>query len=757
VLWVSLQLAACSLQLGLQTPAWAAGQQPVQETSTTAVPAALVIDDFDKGEVSGAASQRPNAVGGYQGTWSQRPSYTILRKSAAIRRGDRGRSLSIEYSSEGGLCGWYSVLNGIDATPYNCLTFWVRGEQGGEKFDIGLTDERMRELEIDPVYVGAITDVLPGGVTTAWRQVKVPLGRVACDIDVSQLGSLVFWFRHGGQSRVYIEDVALVFDAELARSEQERAPRADRDPKHPCGMWVWKLDPIGNQRQRRQLLDFCERVAVERIYLFLAEMKEAEDPEYARQAGEFLAEASSRGVQVEALTGEPTWAFTSQHEEALEWIGDLLAFNQHRPTEQRFAGVQLDVEPYLTDEWNRDRKSVEEQWVELMRKCRQLIDESGPSFRLGVTVPVFFADEPVEIRRAIVGAADYLALMDYFDTERRILEGFYKHLPVAKEVGTQIVIGVETQDLVQMKQGRPENTFFDDGWKKMERVLARVVEDVGDEAAFLGLAIHHEGSYRYLTPERNVPLKTNRPPVAQLYQLAAVRRDGTPVVVDGDAGEWTAVAPTCRLDTDPYVVYGREQWRGPQDTSMTVRAAWDASMLYLLFDVRDDVVWQEKQRADMWAGDHLEVWLDVDLFGDYTEAVNSQDDIQFGFSPGNFGTIPPEVFVWTPEINPASVSSVQIGARRTAEGYVVEVGIPWRELLRWTVPIEWKEEAEGWGQHPLRVPDRPLRRPVPGWVLGISADLSDTDDVAAPQKCFLSSSVDRAWGDPTTFGALELK
>ena len=70
---------------------------------------------------------------------------------------------------------------------------------------------------------------------------------------------------------------------------------------------------------------------------------------------------------------------------------------------------------------------------------------------------------------------------------------------------------------------------------------------------------------------------------------------------------------------------------------------WDAGNLYLAFDITDDVLVQEKTGGDMWEGDHVEFWLDADLLGDYTEMVNSGDDFQFGFSPGNFRNLKPEV------------------------------------------------------------------------------------------------------------------
>jgi hypothetical protein len=210
------------------------------------------------------------------------------------------------------------------------------------------------------------------------------------------------------------------------------------------------------------------------------------------------------------------------------------------------------------------------------------------------------------------------------------------------------------------------------------------------------------------------------------------------------------------LNSRPQAVFGREQWGGPPDVSMEVFTAWDEAALYVLFRVTDDVVWQERQGDDLWAGDHIEMWLDVDLEGDYTEAVNSQDDIQFGFSPGNFGALPPEVHVWTPAIERTELAAVQVAARKTDAGYTLEVAIPWGDLLRWGTRPEWTGQAAGWGPY-LLAPVRPPLVPKAGFAMGISVELSDTDDPAAPQKCMLSLSLDRAWGDPTTFGVLELK
>ena len=179
----------------------------------------LLVDNFEKGESSGVFYERRNSIGGYQGTWAKRPSYSVITKLRDEKDPRRGRYLSIEYKKEAGWAGWYSLLNGADISNYNALTFWVKGAKGGEKFDIGLTDARMQELQIDAVYAGPVDLFLSMGVTTEWQKVKVPLSRVEAQIDLKKMGSVVFWFKYGGEGKIYVDDVGFEFDKDVKEKE----------------------------------------------------------------------------------------------------------------------------------------------------------------------------------------------------------------------------------------------------------------------------------------------------------------------------------------------------------------------------------------------------------------------------------------------------------------------------------------------------------------------------------------------------------
>lgn len=732
---------------------------PVSETMPP--PPSLLVDDFEVGQTQGMFAERKNRLDAFQGTWARRPSYTIITKVPDSRPGRQGRTLRLEYAKVGGWCGWYTLLNQSDITPFNALTFWVKGEQGGERFDIGLADARMQALEIDAVYVGSIKAFLPQGVTDEWQLVKVPLASLRSELDLTRMGSLVFWFRYEGRGAIQVDDVQFVQDPEVTRLQEYNRPRAAKDRAAPRALWLWKLDPVTALQVRDDLFAFCEQTGVTRLYLYLGETPVTDaSPVYQDQLGAFLIAAHRRGIAVDALTGNPLWAKPAHHRVLLDWIQGFLEFNARRPAQARMDGVHLDVEPYLLAEWEQDKGLLKQQYVELLQRCRQTLAAARqPGFQLGVAIPLFY-DREGEFERQILGAVDYVALMDYFDSAVDITEKATPHIALAAQQGKPVIVGVETQDLVQLGQGKRRNTFHEEGWEDMEQQLDRVKRALRGQAGFGGVAIHAYESYRLLQRGRNVPTR-ERP--AAPYRIPATRRTQE-LLLDGRLDEWQGLPPTV-VNTKGLVVYGAGAWRGPDDLSVAFWGQWDEEALYVAAEVRDDVVYQERRKGEMWEGDHVELWLDMDLYGDYNEAMNSSDDFQVGLSPGNFQGLPPEAFIWVPSVAPGSERRIVIGAQRTAHGYTLEARLP-AELLLQTMdrrvgvePIQPAmvqqaavNRANGLQQTVLK--DHRLRA---GFTLGIMVDTSDTDHPNQPQKCLISTSADRTWGDPTTFGILELQ
>ena len=199
----------------------------------------LVIDTFDVGKTEGVYSNRKTTVGSYHGTYAKPPSSSKMTKSKQHRRGNQGYGLVVEWSQSSGWCGYYTLLKDgdnkpVDVSAYTSLSFWIKGEQGGESFDIGFTDKRMVERELDAYVAGPLENFIAAPLSTNWTQVKVPLTLVEAHVDLTEMGSLVFNFREEGKGRIYVEDVEFIFDPNFAKKKATNLAAAEKKGRIPA-------------------------------------------------------------------------------------------------------------------------------------------------------------------------------------------------------------------------------------------------------------------------------------------------------------------------------------------------------------------------------------------------------------------------------------------------------------------------------------------------------------------------------------------
>lgn len=116
------------------------------------------------------------------------------------------QSIKIMYNKRDrkSFCGAYIILL-ADISSYKTVTFFIKGQKGGESFEIGMNDVISNKRE-DAVYVGAINRYLPNGVTRDWQQVKIPLSDFYGP-DISRVYSLVFHFNDVSQGTFWIDEI----------------------------------------------------------------------------------------------------------------------------------------------------------------------------------------------------------------------------------------------------------------------------------------------------------------------------------------------------------------------------------------------------------------------------------------------------------------------------------------------------------------------------------------------------------------------
>ena len=162
-----------------------------------------------------------------------------------------------------------------------------------------------------------------------------------------------------------------------------------------------------------------------------------------------------------------------------------------------------------------------------------------------------------------------------------------------------------------------------------------------------------------------------------LYSARAM----TPIVIDGDLGEWPAT-DTLRLNVEqPHSPLHHGILSGAEDMDIFVVTAWDDSLFYFGARVYDDVHQTEGIEAHKaFQVDGLAPYFDLDhdeddtgIFweGDHHFWITAESEHKTGtlwWGPGNA-----EGYLYTQDIDP--VPGLEHAVRLTDDGYVMEVSI----------------------------------------------------------------------------------
>ncbi|WP_442509933.1 hypothetical protein SH528x_001537 [Novipirellula sp. SH528] len=371
----------------------------------------LIADRFDQ--------PVQNRLDGYRSTFQRSPSFASAIRVPDPRRGDSGYSMRVKATkSKAGFCGYWIHFFDMhalkptyfDAQAYTHLSFWVRGERGGETFNIRLSDENWIAKE-DSELLGPVDQFLDGGVTQTWQEVIVPLR--STNIDCSHFAGLTLEFSTVGEFTVHLEDVAFKSDLDqMVPANAASKPQSELlQPTAPSrALWLWSTkDLLGSTQRWRELFDFCQAHDLGQIWLQLPYKVERPEPSRVsvtapeespsdrltvlmkQELRSFIAEAHSRNIRIHALDGAPEHCLTQNHDIPLGVVDAVLHFNHQAKELERFDGVHFDNEPYLLLGWHSPsrREQILRQYLELNAECQRRIRE-GSNMQFGVDIPFWW-------------------------------------------------------------------------------------------------------------------------------------------------------------------------------------------------------------------------------------------------------------------------------------------------------------------------------------------------------------------------------
>lgn len=254
-----------------------------------------------------------------------------------------------------------------------------------------------------------------------------------------------------------------------------------------------------------------------------------EAPEKVRA---FVSWAHSRGYKVHATIAGGTilpymGAYSRYHEIAVRTMEDVINYNLSAAPDERFDGVNVDIEPYILPDFKTAQPSVQIQYLDGLSKMIQRRDAAGINLPFGTVIPRWY-DSAAQAQNIpwrgtatwlsehVQNISDYVAIMDYRDTadgSAGIIQGVLGELTYANAIGKprSVVIAVETLDIAD--GGDPETiTFREEGRTHMESELDKVYAAVGSDPAFAGIAMHHYDPLRQLPSDWGPDRITWEPP-----------------------------------------------------------------------------------------------------------------------------------------------------------------------------------------------------------------------------------------------------
>ena len=268
---------------------------------------------------------------------------------------------------------------------------------------------------------------------------------------------------------------------------------ASEIPQQARATWLW--NPWMFVSDEAGTLAFLENKQVNKVYVQI-------DPDVPKAAyGSFIAKAKALGIDVYALDGAPAWVAPKGYvnqDRLMAWLTD---YQKQAAANAGFAGVHLDVEPYLYSGWNTNRAATVKAFQSLVQRART--STAKLALPLEADMPFWFDEINYKntygsglLAEWIIANTDGVTIMAYRDSAPMIIDIVKNEMAMAQRLGKNVVVGVET--------GTTDEgsiiTFAEEGETFMEQELAKVAAHYAGNPAYEGVAIHHVGSWMTLQP-----------------------------------------------------------------------------------------------------------------------------------------------------------------------------------------------------------------------------------------------------------------
>ena len=338
--------------------------------------------------------------GGYN-KFERAPSSSKIYLTDSVYHGAGGKSLQvIACKQTEGYCGaWINFfftkrnqVRYIHAAEFNYISFYIKGDQGGEQVQIQLSDKNLSERE-DSRPAKPLSNYLPQGITTAWQQVLIPLKDLE-RFDPSQLAGLTFNFTSTGCYEIFVDDICLKKTANdpTPLTTQPNIQRLNKELQN--AMWVWQTNKLfNNLAYREKFFDYCKRLNIQHVYLQLFYDDNLTTLLFADSLKALTSSCYDKGIKIYGLDGSPEWGLYEKHEVPLSIVNLIAQYNTSASVKEKLAGAHFDIEPYLLLGFNDPslKKQIIYENLDLKKKLAELCRQKN--LILGLDIPFWYEDQ----------------------------------------------------------------------------------------------------------------------------------------------------------------------------------------------------------------------------------------------------------------------------------------------------------------------------------------------------------------------------
>ena len=280
--------------------------------------------------------------------------------------------------------------------------------------------------------------------------------------------------------------------------------------KAPRAIWTWEQESyamLEKEQAAQSAITFLKAKGIATVYLY-ADAYQGRNlivshPELYRA---LIRKLRKSGIQAYALLGSAylnteRYILPARRADALAMLHRVLVYNAASAPEERFKGINLDIEPHILDEWDKDRMVLLRNFLDMSADLMELKRKYKQTLLIGPAIPFWWDNIPMEWRgkRKQVSEHtqdlyDYVALMDYRDRaegDDGIIAHAQKEMAYGKAIGRTVMVGIETTPNEIQKVSFDHLREAD-----MERELGIAERSFKSHSAFGGFVIHHYRGYR---------------------------------------------------------------------------------------------------------------------------------------------------------------------------------------------------------------------------------------------------------------------